>query len=159
LQDIHAVAHLTEATIAVETEDAADFPGAMVMVDMLRLAGQADCTDTTLFSDQFVNPGRADAVSPLQVVMPGAAVQSGVCRLPLGVVTGLTVTATTAEGRSVSGEVIERFHLSAGRTPLHTVRNWNTVPYGFPLCRAASPVARGPTKGKAELTVSAATIG
>jgi hypothetical protein len=116
---VAVIAELPEATIAVEAEDAAHFPGSMIVVDVFGIRPTADCTDTALLSDEIVELVRTDAISTFQVVVTTAAVQSIARFLAAGVVADLAIRVATIPHPSIAREPIRRFPLPAVGATLH----------------------------------------
>lgn len=122
-QTLGAVLELTKTTIAVEAEYPAHPPGAMIVVQMLRVRGPADRAHAALLGEELVELLLPDPVPPPQVVLTATAVQAQAGFLALLVVARLAVSAVAAPARPVTREVVEPFGLTARGTAAVTVRH------------------------------------
>src|SRR4051794_38382644 len=99
------VTELAKTTVAVEAEYPAHPPGAMIVVQMLRVGSPADRAHATLFGEQLVELLLPHAVALTQVVLTIAAVEP-LLGLPCpGVVTGLAVGGVARAVGAVAGKV------------------------------------------------------
>jgi hypothetical protein len=74
-QSLDVVLELTQAAVAVETENATYVTEHMIVVNMLGVGSAADRADAALLDQKLPELLLADAVATPQVVLAGAAVQ------------------------------------------------------------------------------------
>jgi hypothetical protein len=70
VQPIRVVAELPEATVAVEAKDASNLTRRVVVVNMVGPRSLADGANAALLADKVFDLRCAEAVAPLQVIVP-----------------------------------------------------------------------------------------
>jgi hypothetical protein len=91
----------------------------MIVIDVFRVLACADRAYAGLQTDQFVDLGRADPVSALEVIVARSAVQTLRALFAPGVVTRLAVGVAPVLVVAVARELLEGLPLTAVGAALH----------------------------------------
>lgn len=113
------VAKLPEPAVAIEAQDASDPSRGVVVVNMLRVFTAADRTQSALPFYERCNLYGSNAVTPCQVVVPGAAVQALAGLTTSSVVAGLAVRVPAVAAAFVARKLFEGLELLAVCAPFH----------------------------------------
>jgi hypothetical protein len=159
-EELRTIPELPEAAVAVEAQYPAHPPGAMIVIDMLRIIRAADGADAPLLGQHRIDFGLTDAVTAPQVVLPRAAVKPLLGLDAPGVVTGLAVPAVAVAVVPAAGKISQRLRLPAVRAVSVAIGNH---PSGLDLTskRFASPLGVAPLGPDVEafLAIAAAATG